>query len=129
MTCCSRVLHCIAGWLTFLCCEACQHDQHLSTSQRGAGSAALGGIASAINVFMFEDATLERAGLLQSHQSKSVPPFLVVASNDLNQVNLSLLQSCIVVWQPEQEVVNLVHHTLGTKGTRRGVVAVFLCMI
>lgn len=50
------------------------------------GSAALGGIASAINVFMFEDATLERAGLLQSHQSKSVPPFLVVASNDLNQV-------------------------------------------
>ena len=62
----------------------------------GAGSAALGGIASAINVFMFEDATLERAGLLQSHQSKSVPPFLVVASNDLNQVIPSLLCSCIV---------------------------------
>lgn len=64
---------------------------------------------------MFEDATLERAGLLQSHQSKSVPPFLVVASNDLNQVNPSLLQSCNVVYQSEQEVVNLVHHLLGGK--------------
>ena len=52
----------------------------------GAGSAALGGISSAINVFTFEDGTLERAGLLQSHQSQTVPPFLVVASNDVNQV-------------------------------------------
>ncbi len=51
-----------------------------------AGSAALGGISSAINVFTFEDGTLERAGLLQSHQSQTVPPFLVVASNDVNQV-------------------------------------------
>ncbi|KAL3161857.1 hypothetical protein ABBQ38_008947 [Trebouxia sp. C0009 RCD-2024] len=52
------------------------------------GSAALGGISSAINVFTFEDATLERAGLLQFHQSQTVPPFLVVASNDLNQEKL-----------------------------------------
>ncbi|DBA79707.1 TPA: hypothetical protein ACH3X1_008377 [Trebouxia sp. C0004] len=52
------------------------------------GSAALGGISSAINVFTFEDGTLERAGLLQSHQSQTVPPFLVVASNDVNQDKL-----------------------------------------
>lgn len=52
------------------------------------GSAALSSIPAAINVFTFEDATLERAGLLQSHQSQSVPPFLIVASNDLNQERL-----------------------------------------
>ena len=53
-----------------------------------AGSAALGGISHSINVFQFEDDTLERAGLLQSHQSQAVPPFLVVASNDLDQVGI-----------------------------------------
>lgn len=52
------------------------------------GSAALGGISAPINVFQFEDSTLERAGVLQSHQSQTVPPFLVVASNDLNQDKL-----------------------------------------
>ena len=61
-----------------------------------AGSAALGGISSAINVFTFEDATLERAGLLQSHQSQTVPPFLVVASNDVNQVDNVLIQGNMV---------------------------------
>lgn len=43
-------------------------------------------------MFTFEDATLERAGLLQFHQSQTVPPFLVVASNDLNQVIPAFLQ-------------------------------------
>ena len=63
-----------------------------------AGSAALGGISSAINVFQFEDATLERAGLLQTYQSHTVPPFLVVASNDLNQVipALSMVQQLLL---------------------------------
>lgn len=86
-----------------------------------AGSAALGGIASAINVFMFEDATLERAGLLQSHQSKSVPPFLVVASNDLNQVTPSLLQSCIITITTRSQALDAPHDG----GQGGGVAAVF----
>ena len=99
---CSTLLQCRAALLALLSCKGHRHDQHLSTCpdqgwKHGAGAAALGGIASAINVFMFEDATLERAGLLQSHQSKSVPPFLVVASNDLNQVISTLLRSCIAL--------------------------------
>lgn len=47
-------------------------------------------------MFTFEDATLERAGLLQFHQSQTVPPFLVVASNDLNQVIPAFLQMLAV---------------------------------
>ena len=70
-----------------------------------AGSAALGGISSAINVFTFEDGTLERAGLLQSHQSQTVPPFLVVASNDVNQVGT-----------PHQAHHNLLYQSAGRPG-------------
>ena len=72
------------------CRQSLQSNKYTQSRSRlwcfAAGSAALGGISSAINVFTFEDATLERAGLLQSHQSQTVPPFLVVASNDVNQV-------------------------------------------
>ncbi len=50
-------------------------------------AAALGGVHGPINVFQFDEDTLQRAGLLQTQQSQSVPPFLVVASNTVNQVS------------------------------------------
>ena len=51
-------------------------------------AAALGGVHGPINVFQFDEDTLQRAGLLQTQQSQSVPPFLVVASNTVNQVRV-----------------------------------------
>ncbi len=41
------------------------------------------GIRDKINVFKFERDTLERAGLTDS--ATPIPPFLVVASNDINE--------------------------------------------
>jgi septin 7 len=41
------------------------------------------GIRDKINVFKFERDTLERAGV--SDTATPVPPFLVVASNDINE--------------------------------------------
>jgi septin 7 len=49
--------------------------------------AALSGIRGKIEVFRFSPATLERAGL-PSSAAMSIPPFVVIASNDINQAAL-----------------------------------------
>ena len=77
-----------------------------------AGSAALGGISAPINVFNFEDKTLERPGLLQQNKSKNVPPFLVVASNDLNQVSFCCLAATLACLLACYPLFHLLPHAL-----------------
>lgn len=48
-------------------------------------SPVLAGIRSKIEMFHFSPATLERVGL-PSSASTNIPPFVVIASNDINQV-------------------------------------------
>lgn len=45
----------------------------------------LAGIRGKIEMFNFSAATLERAGL-PSSAATNIPPFVVIASNDINQV-------------------------------------------
>lgn len=48
-------------------------------------TAVLAGIRGKIEMFNFSAATLERAGL-PSSAATHIPPFVVIASNDINQV-------------------------------------------
>jgi hypothetical protein len=41
-------------------------------------------LAGPVNVFSFEDETLQRAGVQMNNGMYMMPPFLVVASNDVN---------------------------------------------
>jgi hypothetical protein len=49
--------------------------------------AVLAGIRGKIEMFNFSAATLERAGL-PSSAATNIPPFVVIASNDINQVGV-----------------------------------------
>lgn len=51
-------------------------------------AAVLSGIRGKIEMFHFSPATLERAGLPNS-AATNIPPFVVIASNDINQVGQS----------------------------------------
>jgi hypothetical protein len=50
-------------------------------------AAVLAGIRGKIEMFNFSAATLERAGL-PSSAATNIPPFVVIASNDINQVRV-----------------------------------------
>jgi hypothetical protein len=52
---------------------------------RACAAAVLAGIRGKIEMFNFSAATLERAGL-PSSAATNIPPFVVIASNDINQV-------------------------------------------
>ncbi len=59
------------------------------------------GVHGKINVFQFDRDTLERSGM-QDGQMAATPPFLVVASNDINE-DMNCLEAA-VFW-PERWVV------------------------
>lgn len=52
-------------------------------------AAALSGIRGKIEMFQFSPGTMERAGL-PSSAAMSIPPFVIIASNDINQAALQV---------------------------------------
>lgn len=60
-------------------------SQHVCVSPPPNLPAVLAGIRGKIEMFNFSAATLERAGL-PSSAATNIPPFVVIASNDINQV-------------------------------------------
>lgn len=56
-------------------------------------AAVLAGIRGKIEMFNFSAATLERAGL-PSSAATNIPPFVVIASNDINQVRQAQSSYC-----------------------------------
>ncbi len=59
-------------------------DLHVVVHSSRHGCCPLAGIHSRINVFSFDKDTLERAGIAEA-SSSNTPPFLVIASNDINE--------------------------------------------
>eukprot|EP01026_Neomeris_dumetosa_P013560 TRINITY_DN1476_c0_g1_i11.p2 TRINITY_DN1476_c0_g1~~TRINITY_DN1476_c0_g1_i11.p2 ORF type:complete len:427 (-),score=70.18 TRINITY_DN1476_c0_g1_i11:736-2016(-) len=68
---------------TMTALEAQQYRQEVYNSIKGAKK--VQGVKGAINLFDFEEDTLERCNIAQLHGKHNMPPFLVIGSNDINE--------------------------------------------